>query len=196
MPLSKTIAAQATLKNFLIAGVAYLVSVSVLRRTNWILFGGSRSAFAFNPDVDLNFGYSGEDVITAIGAAGLSFFGRVIALLGTAVNFAQILSFAGVSAILINEGVKVAGDAAKAFTSANQVPLASAALHVVETVIILLAINSHSASLASLGGLISYVRGLTAVANFLALLVALPFLVQSWSKSIGRDGRQKIEKKN
>ncbi|KAI8846314.1 hypothetical protein BC829DRAFT_419296 [Chytridium lagenaria] len=148
------------------------------------------------PDFDLNFGYSGEAVVAAIGASGLSFFGRLIAVVATAVNLAQIASYAAISAILINEGVKVAGDQAKTFTSANQIPLASAALHVVETLVLLLAVNSQSASIAAFAGLISYTRSIAAIGNFLALLAAAPFLAQSWSTSIGRDGRQKIEKKN
>ncbi|KAJ3102862.1 hypothetical protein HDU97_000245 [Phlyctochytrium planicorne] len=193
MPLSKTIAQQSNLKNFAITAVACFAAVSVLRRTNWLLFGSSKTSFAFNPDFDLTFGYTGEAVIEAIGASGLSYFGRLIALIGAAVNIIHIASFAGLSAIIITEGLRVGGDATKNFQRVNQIPLVSASIHLIETLVFLMAVNAGSAGLASIAGALNRVRSAAAYGNLLSLVASIPILAQDWSKGIGRDGRQRIE---
>ncbi|KAJ3411625.1 hypothetical protein HDV05_001890 [Chytridiales sp. JEL 0842] len=107
----------------------------------------------------------------------------------------NILSHTAFTALLVSAGVATNASLAKPFGELNQVPLLSGALHFAESGILTLGIFSGSAGLAGLAGLIGWVRGLAGAGTLLVSLAFGGLFVKEWCMSIGRDGRQRIEKK-
>ncbi|KAJ3176554.1 hypothetical protein HK101_010428 [Irineochytrium annulatum] len=157
-----------------------------------MLFGDAHGQFAFAPDFDLSYGYAGQAAIDAVGVKGLSFMGRLVLLLATAVNVIHIGSFATLAAITITNGVKALGEKGLAFRDLNLIPFVTLTLHAAETVVLFLGLNAGSASLAGLAGMIGYARGVTSVITLASVVGGGGLFLQSWATGIGRDGRQKI----
>ncbi|KAJ3113741.1 hypothetical protein HDU96_003001 [Phlyctochytrium bullatum] len=194
MVFHQLIIKQSTLKNFLLALGAFVVSLGLIRRTNWLLFG-SGNAFAFNPDLDATFGYTGVQVLEKLGPNGLSFFGRIVALLGLVGSAGQALTFAAVSAIIISSAITLSGGkAGEPLQLLNQFPAVPALLQIVEGVIFFLGINSSSTSLIGLAGYISFFRSFAVLFSVGFVMVSIPFLGKAWTLAIGRDGRQRVVK--
>jgi hypothetical protein len=100
------------------------------------------------------------------------------------------------SSILISSGLATSPSLQKQLAPLNQVPLISGALHLVESVLFSAGLLTVSTGLVSLAGVLAYARGLAGLTTLLVTGAFGGLFLKEWAQSIGRDGRQRIEKKD
>ncbi|KAJ3296916.1 hypothetical protein HDU79_005276 [Rhizoclosmatium sp. JEL0117] len=171
MPFSKTLAKAASEKNVILASIAFFITFSILKRTNALYF--PENALAFSPDFSTVFGYGADDVSAEINPA-------ILAAL-TAVNVISIAAFGFLESSVTSWAVESLGSSA--LLVVNQLPVVNALQHIAE------------AEYAGLAGMLSQMRSIIAIGSLaLAAISSVQFL-RTWFTVIGRDGRQKIAKK-
>ncbi|KAJ3077328.1 hypothetical protein HDU98_004290 [Podochytrium sp. JEL0797] len=182
------LAKAATEQNVIIAGAVFFFSYSILKRTNAAFFPEER-ALAFAPDFSLVFGYSADQVLAN------DELNPLFLALATLVNLISISSFSFLGSSVISWAVESVGKAGENFLVVNQLPVVNGVQHMVEAVLFTAAILTSNSEFARLAGMLSQMRSIIAIGSLIITSVAAVQFLGVWFKSIGRDGRQKIEKK-
>ncbi|ORY33258.1 hypothetical protein BCR33DRAFT_856320 [Rhizoclosmatium globosum] len=183
MPFSKTLAKAASEKNVILASIAFFITFSILKRTNALYF--PENALAFSPDFSTVFGYGVDDVSAEINPA-------ILAAL-TAVNVISIAAFGFLESSVTSWAVESLGSSA--LLVVNQLPVVNALQHIAEAVLFSAALLTNNSEYAGLAGMLSQMRSIIAIGSLaLAAISSVQFL-RTWFTVIGRDGRQKIAKK-
>ncbi|KAI9016963.1 hypothetical protein BC832DRAFT_536354 [Gaertneriomyces semiglobifer] len=189
--LSTRMAALATWRSFTTAAVAQLAALSFVRRGSALILGKAVPQFAYAPSTMLTFGYSADQVFSVLNTVGG--FGKLCLLIIGVVNFILIAATAFNLSILTSVGLQSSGFAKSPVNQINLLPFAAAALHVLENALFILSIVSSSRALTSLAGTLSIFRDLAGLAALIVVFVSVPLFLAHWSKSIGRDGRQRVQ---
>ncbi|KAI8608975.1 hypothetical protein BC830DRAFT_1173945 [Chytriomyces sp. MP71] len=190
--VSKILSNAASEFNVCVAGAVLFVAYSVLKRTNVFLFDDS--AITFGPDFVLAFGYTQTDVLAA--ANGVAASAQPIVVAAAVANVAAILTYAFLGSAVISWAAESLGKAGEGFKNANVLPIINGALHAVEAVTLTFGILTVSDELAASAASIAGARYYMAIVTLLLGAAASAQFLWVWIKSIGRDGRQKIEKKD
>ncbi|KAJ3024819.1 UNVERIFIED_CONTAM: hypothetical protein HDU68_007762 [Siphonaria sp. JEL0065] len=186
MPASSFLAKAASEKNVIIAGALFFFSHSLAKRANATYFPAG--ALALAPDWNSRFGYSADEVM-AVNVDQLVLIGAAI------VNIISMISFGFLGSSVVTWASESLGASGKSFLVVNQLPMINALQHTLEAAFFTAAILTNTVDFAGFAGTISQMRSITALGCLvLTALASLQFL-RVWVKSIGRDGRQKIEKK-
>ncbi|KAI9348071.1 hypothetical protein BDR26DRAFT_931150 [Obelidium mucronatum] len=179
MPFSKSIAKAASEQNVIIAGALFFVSYSLLKRSNAAFFPDN--ALAFAPDWAARYGYSADEVM--------------------ATNINELYLIAPSPLLVswdhsvITWAAESLGKVGKSFLIINQLPAFNAVQHIGEAVLFTAAILTQNAEFAAYAGTISQMRSIMSLGCVVLTAIASAQFLRVWIKSIGRDGRQKIEKK-
>ncbi|KAJ3238288.1 hypothetical protein HDU81_008112 [Chytriomyces hyalinus] len=187
-----TLSKAASELNVCIAGAIFFASYSILKRTNAVLF--DEHPLAFSQDLSLAFGYSTEQVLRTANAISSSAVPLVVA--ASVANVAAILSYAFLGSAMISWACESLGTAGQGAKPINQFPVVNGAIHFVEAVLVTAALLTAASGdeFAALASVISNSRSVVAVVTLVLGAVATAQFLWVWCKSIGRDGRQKIEK--
>ncbi|KAJ3023137.1 UNVERIFIED_CONTAM: hypothetical protein HDU68_008762 [Siphonaria sp. JEL0065] len=186
MPASALLAKTASETNVIIAGAFFFFSYSLLKRSNAAYF--PENAYAFAPDWNGRFGYSGEDVLAVT-------VDQSILIGATIANIISIISFGFLGSSVVTWACETIGARGKGFLVLNQLPIFNALIHTVEAGLFSAAILYENPELATYAGSSSEKRYFTAIGCLVLTGLASIQFLRVWIKSIGRDGRQKIEKK-
>ncbi|KAJ3253925.1 hypothetical protein HDU77_004315 [Chytriomyces hyalinus] len=185
-----TLSTAASERNVCIAGAIFFVSYSILKRTNAALF--DEHALAFSQDLSLAFRYSTEQVLRSANSVSPSAAPLVVA--ASVANAAAIFSYAFLGSAMVSWACESLGSAGQGFKPINQFPIINGAIHFVEAVLVTVALLTASDEVSALASMVADSRCVVAVVTLVLGAVATGQFLWVWCKSIGRDGRQKIEK--
>ncbi|KAI8837484.1 hypothetical protein BJ741DRAFT_603608 [Chytriomyces cf. hyalinus JEL632] len=188
--MASTLSAAATERNVCIAGAVFFLAYSVLKRTNVVLF--EEHPLAFSQDLSLVFGYSAEQVVRAANSISASATPLVIA--AAIANVLAILTYAFLGSAMVSWACDSLGKAGQGVKFANQLPFINGALHLAEAALVTVGLLTVSDELSALASTVSGARSAIAIATLVLGALATGQFLWVWCKSIGRDGRQKIEK--
>ncbi|KAJ3296915.1 hypothetical protein HDU79_005275 [Rhizoclosmatium sp. JEL0117] len=186
MVFQRLITKASTERNVAIAGFVFFTTYAILLRTNAAFFPENPLAFA--TDFSLPIGYLAEDIFSAE-------VNPLVLVAVTIVNLVSTVSLGFLQAATIawaHEAVLGAGK-----TGAwVMFPYVNVLHHSVESVLCSGAILTDNEDYADLASFLALNRTLFLKFTLLVTAIAAFVFARGWSTSIGRDGRQKIEKKD
>ncbi|TPX56063.1 hypothetical protein PhCBS80983_g04851 [Powellomyces hirtus] len=178
--------------NLLQSAAVQVVALGIVRRGANFIFPTGSAHFAVASPSTFNFGYSSEAVYASLDTLGA--FSCLLLTIVVLANFVLIASNAFNLSALTSIGLKAVGLSTPPASQLNLLPLAAAGAHIVENLLFLLIVATgvHSNALAGLAGTISIVRDVLGAASVAVVAGTLPVFLCEWAKSIGRDGRQRV----
>ncbi|KAJ3403250.1 hypothetical protein CcCBS67573_g06747 [Chytriomyces confervae] len=188
--MASTLSAAATERNVCIAGAVFFLAYSVLKRTNVVLF--EEHPLSFSQDLSLVFGYSAEQVVRA--ANSISATATPLVIVAAIANVLAILTYAFLGSAMVSWACDSLGKAGQGVKFANQLPFINGAMHLAEAALVTVGLLTVSDELSALASTVSGARSAIAIATLVLGALATGQFLWVWCKSIGRDGRQKIEK--